>query len=142
MLLQFRSGSVSHLVLSDPYLGTDYLDGRAYFEESQRYVELSGDSLLHGPVNGAGVWKLRRRIGAFFLFHNAPNGQPYLVFSVDINSDQISEKAKSDPNIRFLTLSSTDERVKDEIAVLRSQYKGRAFFVLDSDHSKYMYWRI
>lgn len=63
-------------------------------------------------------------------------GRPYVVLSVDINLEPISEKTKSDPNIRLLTMSSTDKQVRAEIAATRRQYRGPAFFILDNDHSK------
>lgn len=63
-------------------------------------------------------------------------GKPFLVLSVDINLEPISEKTKRDSNIKLLTMSSTDARVAKEIATLRQTYQGPAFFILDSDHSK------
>jgi len=63
-------------------------------------------------------------------------GVPFTVLSVDINYDFISTTAKADPNIKLLTMSSTDERVKSEITSLRGQSERPAFFILDSDHSR------
>lgn len=63
-------------------------------------------------------------------------GKPFVVFSVDIASEQISEKAKSDPDIRLLTMSSVREEVRMAIEKLRAENPGPVFAILDSDHSK------
>lgn len=63
-------------------------------------------------------------------------GRPYVVVSVDITESRISEKAKSDPNIRLLTMSSASPEAQQSIKALRDNYHGPAFAILDSDHSK------
>jgi cephalosporin hydroxylase len=63
-------------------------------------------------------------------------GRPYVVISVDINASGISEKAKADPNIRLLTMSSASPEARESIKILRENYAGPAFAILDSDHSK------
>jgi cephalosporin hydroxylase len=63
-------------------------------------------------------------------------GRPYIVVSVDINASGISEKAKADPNIRLLTMSSASPEARESIKILRQNYPGPAFAILDSDHSK------
>lgn len=63
-------------------------------------------------------------------------GRPYVVVSVDITATRISEKTKSDPNIRLLTTSSVSPEAQQSIKTLRQNYPGPAFAILDSDHSK------
>jgi cephalosporin hydroxylase len=63
-------------------------------------------------------------------------GSPYVVVSVDINGALISEKTKSDPNIRLLTMSSICDNVGLTLKDLRGEYPGTAFAILDSDHTK------
>src|SRR5258708_6960908 len=63
-------------------------------------------------------------------------GKPFVVVSVDIDGSRISEKTKSDPNIRLLTLSSVCEQVSLTIQDLRHDFPGAAFVILDSDHTK------
>ena len=64
-------------------------------------------------------------------------GAPFVVVSVDITAARISDKTKSDPNIRLLTMSSACEEVRLAIESLRREYAGPAFAILDSDHSKH-----
>ena len=63
-------------------------------------------------------------------------GRPYVVVSVDITASRISEKTKSDPNIRLLTMSSASPEAQQSIKTLRQEHPGPAFAILDSDHSK------
>jgi cephalosporin hydroxylase len=63
-------------------------------------------------------------------------GNRFRLLSVDINIDRVDEKAKRDPDIELLTMSSADQRVAARIAQLRSDYSGAAFAILDSDHRK------
>jgi cephalosporin hydroxylase len=63
-------------------------------------------------------------------------GRPYVVVSVDITASRISEKTKSDPNIRLLTMSSGSPEVRGSIKTLRQNFPGPAFAILDSDHSR------
>lgn len=63
-------------------------------------------------------------------------GRPYVIVSVDIAASGISEKTKSDPNIRLLTTSSSSPEVRKTIQELRHDFSGPAFAILDSDHSK------
>jgi cephalosporin hydroxylase len=62
--------------------------------------------------------------------------RPYVVVSVDITASRISERTKSDPNIRLLTMSSASPEVRQSVKTLRQEYPGPAFAILDSDHSK------
>jgi cephalosporin hydroxylase len=63
-------------------------------------------------------------------------GRAYIVVSVDITASRISEKAKSDPNIRLLTATSASPELRQTLQTLRNDYPGPAFAILDSDHSK------
>lgn len=63
-------------------------------------------------------------------------GRPYVVVSVDITASRISEKTKSEPNIRLLTMSSASPEVRQSVRTLRQKFPGPAFAILDSDHSK------
>jgi cephalosporin hydroxylase len=63
-------------------------------------------------------------------------GRPYVIVSVDIAASVISEKTKSDPNVRLLTTSSSSPEVGKAIQDLRRNFPGPAFAILDSDHSK------
>ncbi|HEY2235391.1 MAG TPA: CmcI family methyltransferase [Candidatus Angelobacter sp.] len=63
-------------------------------------------------------------------------GRPYMIVSVDIAASGISEKAKSDPNVRLLTASSSSPEVRKTIQDLRHNFPGPVFVILDSDHSK------
>jgi cephalosporin hydroxylase len=63
-------------------------------------------------------------------------GRPYVVVSVDIEAFRISEKTKSDPNIRLLTMSSAAPELKETLKDIREKNLGSAFAILDSDHSQ------
>jgi len=63
-------------------------------------------------------------------------GNPFAVVSVDIEPSKIAEKAKADPAIRFLTMSSDGEEAQKAILSLTEQFPGPIFAILDSDHSK------
>ncbi len=58
-------------------------------------------------------------------------GQPFRILSVDITRCNVS-----DPDVEFLTVSSSDARVADRIRQLRAAYPGPMFAILDSDHSQ------
>jgi cephalosporin hydroxylase len=76
--------------------------------------------------------------GSALFFSSAMQqiGRPYIVVSVDITASRISEKAKSDPNIRLLTATSASPELRQTLQTLRNDYPGPAFAILDSDHSK------
>ncbi len=63
-------------------------------------------------------------------------GNRFKVLSVDIDSSNISERTRRDPDVELLTLSSVDPQVAERIAVLRRDYPGPAFVILDSDHTE------
>jgi len=91
-------------------------------------------SLQPSLVIEFGTWKGGSAL--FFASVLRQIGKPFTVVSVDIESDRISEKTKSDPNIRLLTMSSACEEARSAIESLRRDRPGPAFAVLDSDHSK------
>lgn len=62
--------------------------------------------------------------------------EDFLVVSVDITDERISARAKSDPNIRFLTMSSSSDEARLAIERFRKDYPGPIFAILDSDHTK------
>lgn len=57
------------------------------------------------------------------------------VLTVDIDHSNLPESVKSCNHIELLTCSSSDHIVKTRISELREEYPGKAFFILDSDHS-------
>jgi len=61
-------------------------------------------------------------------------GNPFKVLSVDVDGETVSQETRKDPDIELLTMSSIDPGVAARIATLRSQYRGPAFAILDSDH--------
>jgi cephalosporin hydroxylase len=79
------------------------------------------------------------RFGGSALFFAAVMrqiGNPFKVLSVDVDSSNISERTRRDPDVELLTLSSVDPRVAERIASLRRVYPGPAFVILDSDHAE------
>lgn len=72
----------------------------------------------------------------FFATVMRQTGNPFKIVSVDVNSAQVAEKVKRDPDIELLTISSTDSSVASRIAALKTQYPGNVFAILDSDHTK------
>jgi cephalosporin hydroxylase len=112
------------------------MDGRADLQISHGYVELPGNfvSLQPSLVIEFGTWQ-----GGSALFFSSVMqqiGRAYIVVSVDITASRISEKAKSDPNIRLLTATSASPELRQTLQTLRNDYPGPAFAILDSDHSK------
>jgi cephalosporin hydroxylase len=63
-------------------------------------------------------------------------GNRFRVISVDIEDKRIDEKAKRDPDIELVTMSSTDERVSFFIQEMRHRFPGPVFAILDSNHKK------
>jgi cephalosporin hydroxylase len=91
-------------------------------------------SLLPSVIIEFGTWH-----GGSALFFSSVMqqiGRPYVVVSVDITASRISEKTKSDPNIRLLTMSSASPEARQSVRTLRQKFPGPAFAILDSDHSK------
>src|SRR5260221_3276259 len=92
-------------------------------------------SLLPSVIIEFGTWH-----GGSALFFSSVMqqiGRPYVVVSVDITASRISEKTKSDPNIRLLTASSASPEVRGSIQSLRQKFHVPAFAILDTHHSKH-----
>jgi cephalosporin hydroxylase len=59
------------------------------------------------------------------------------VLTVDLHLDpNVKKSLKKNSHIQMLQCSSTDPKVSIAIRRLRKKYRGPAFFILDSDHSK------
>ncbi len=73
----------------------------------------------------------------FFSSVMRQTGKPFRLLSVDINDSLIEKPAKVDPDIELMKASSADPAVAARISALKSQYPGRIFAILDSDHTKH-----
>jgi cephalosporin hydroxylase len=62
-------------------------------------------------------------------------GDPFKVLSVDINQGRIDPAARCDPDILFVESRSTVPAVAEHIRRLKSEFPGKVFAILDSDHS-------
>ena len=62
-------------------------------------------------------------------------GQPFKVFTVDISFNVLDPAARRDPDILFVESSSTVPAIAEQIQQLKSEYPGKIFAILDSDHS-------
>jgi cephalosporin hydroxylase len=62
-------------------------------------------------------------------------GQPFKVLSVDISHKHLDPTARHDPDILFVESSSTLPAIADQIQRLKSEFPGKIFAILDSDHS-------
>jgi cephalosporin hydroxylase len=62
-------------------------------------------------------------------------GEPFKVFSVDIDHKRLEPAARRDPDIVFVESSSTVAAVAEHIGHLKSEFPGKIFAILDSDHS-------
>lgn len=77
------------------------------------------------------------RFGGSALFFAAVMrqiGNRFRLLSVDIDAETVSEQTRRDQDVELLTMSSTDPRVAERIASLRTEYPGQVFAILDSDH--------
>jgi cephalosporin hydroxylase len=63
-------------------------------------------------------------------------GRPFHVLTVDINHQNLHERARQDPDIEFLESSSTAPAVAERIRDLRAQLPGPVFAILDGDHTR------
>lgn len=61
-------------------------------------------------------------------------GKPFKVLSVDIDHKPLDPIARRDPDIEFMECSSADPVVAERIRQLQTEYPGRVFAILDSDH--------
>lgn len=91
-------------------------------------------SLRPSVIIEAGTWHGGSAL--YFASVMRQIGAPFVIVSVDVTNSRISEKTKSDPNIRLLTMSSASEEARLAIERVRQEYPGPAFAILDSDHSK------
>jgi cephalosporin hydroxylase len=62
-------------------------------------------------------------------------GKPFKVLSVDINHKPLDPAARRDPDILFVESSSTVPAIAEQIRSLRSEFPGKVFAILDSDHT-------
>jgi cephalosporin hydroxylase len=72
----------------------------------------------------------------FFASAMRQLGNPFKVFSVDIDHKPLAAAARRDPDILFMESSSTDPSVAEQIQRLKEEYPGPIFAILDSDHTK------
>jgi cephalosporin hydroxylase len=63
-------------------------------------------------------------------------GQPFKVLSVDATHKLLEPAAQRDPDILFVESRSTVQAVADYIRDLNTEFPGKIFAILDSDHSK------
>jgi len=62
-------------------------------------------------------------------------GKPFKVLSVDVNHKPLDPAARRDSDILFVESSSTAPAIADHIQRLKSEFPGKIFAILDSDHS-------
>jgi cephalosporin hydroxylase len=72
----------------------------------------------------------------FYADTMASLDRPFKLLTVDVNHDRVPAKVRENPNIELLTCSSADPRVAVRITELRAQHPGKAFVIVDSDHSR------
>jgi cephalosporin hydroxylase len=63
-------------------------------------------------------------------------GTPFKVLSVDINHKPLDPAVKDDPDILFIESSSTVPAIVEQIQRLKSEFPGKIFAILDSDHTR------
>lgn len=62
-------------------------------------------------------------------------GEPFKVLSVDISHRRLQPAARRDPDVLFVESSSTVPAIAEHIQSLKSEFPGKVFAILDSDHS-------
>lgn len=62
-------------------------------------------------------------------------GEPFKVLSVDVSHERLDPAARRDSDIMFVESSSTLPAVAELIQRLKSEYSGKIFAILDSDHT-------
>lgn len=78
-------------------------------------------------------------MGGSALYYASLLGQihaNYHVLTVDLSHDKVPEAIRAHAHIEFMTCSSTAPQVAERINILRKEFTGPVFFILDSDHSK------
>ena len=75
--------------------------------------------------------------GSALFFANVMRqiGEPFKVLSVDVYHGPLEPAARRDSDITFLESRSTVPAVAEHIRRLRSEFPGKVFAILDSDHS-------
>ncbi len=63
-------------------------------------------------------------------------GNPFKVLSVDVSHQLLDRAARHDPDVLFVKSRSTVPAVAEQIRSLKSEYPGKIFAILDSDHAK------
>ncbi len=71
----------------------------------------------------------------FFATVMRQTGQPFKILSVDVSHQILDPAAERDSDILFVRSSSTAPPVVDYITRLKTQFPGKIFAILDSDHS-------
>ena len=62
-------------------------------------------------------------------------GEPFKVLSVDVYHGRLDPAARCDPDILFVESRSTVPAIAERIQRLKSEFPGKIFAILDSDHS-------
>ena len=75
--------------------------------------------------------------GSALFFANVMRqiGKPFKVLSVDVTHKPLDPAARCDPDILFVESSSTEPAVAEHIRRLKSEFPGKIFAILDSDHT-------
>jgi cephalosporin hydroxylase len=71
----------------------------------------------------------------FFASAMRQIGKPFKVLSVDINQGRLDPAARCDSDILFVESRSTAPAIAERIQRLKSEFPGKIFAILDSDHS-------
>jgi cephalosporin hydroxylase len=75
--------------------------------------------------------------GSALFFANVMRqiGEPFKVLSVDVTHGRLEPAAGCDPDILLVKSSSTVPAIAEQIRRLKSEFPGKIFAILDSDHS-------
>ena len=71
----------------------------------------------------------------FFASMMRQIGQPFKVLSVDISHKRLEPAARRDPDVLFVESSSTEPAIAEQIQRLKTEFPGKIFAILDSDHT-------
>jgi cephalosporin hydroxylase len=80
-----------------------------------------------------GTW--RGGSALFFASVMRQIGEPFKVLSVDVDHGTLDPAARRDSDILFVESGSTVPAIAEHIQRLKSEFPGRVFAILDSDHS-------